>query len=70
MTALKQIWRYKNESLQTNVKYRFKRSNEEKEKNLNLYEREEEGTETKAYFDGIDSGYARAIQIIEGRLRL
>lgn len=43
---------------------------EEKEKNLNLYEREAEGTETKAYFDGIDSGYKRAIQIIEGRLRI
>lgn len=43
---------------------------EAKEKNLNLYEREAEGTEAKAYFDGIDSGYARAIQIIEGRLRI
>lgn len=43
---------------------------EAKENNLNLYEREEEGTEAKAYFYGIDSGYKRAIQIIEGRLRI
>lgn len=43
---------------------------EEKEKNLDLYKRAEEGTEVKAYFDGVDSGYMKAIRIIEGRLRL